>query len=32
MNKILGLLDALESNILNSKKVPLSTKIMVDEN
>ena len=31
MSKILGLLDALESIILDSKKVPLSTKIMVDE-
>ena len=32
MNKILGLLDALESNILNSKKVPLSNKVIIDEN
>ena len=32
MSKVLGLLDALESNILNSKKVPLSNKVIIDEN
>ena len=31
MSKILGLLDVLESNILEGKKVPLTEKVMVDE-
>tara|TARA_B100000427_G_scaffold326200_1_gene334412 strand:- start:1916 stop:2368 length:453 start_codon:yes stop_codon:yes gene_type:complete len=31
VSKILGLLDVLESNILEGKKVPLTEKVMVDE-
>ncbi len=31
MSKILGLLDVLESNVLEGKKVPLTEKVMVDE-
>ena len=31
MSKLLGLLDVLESKILEGKKVPLTEKVMVDE-
>ncbi|MBH37490.1 hypothetical protein CL658_00460 [bacterium] len=31
MNKLLGLLDVLESKILDGKKVPLTEKVMVNE-
>jgi len=31
VSKILGLLDVLESNVLEGKKVPLTEKVMVDE-
>ncbi|RAP27360.1 hypothetical protein DID74_00685 [Candidatus Marinamargulisbacteria bacterium SCGC AG-333-B06] len=31
MSKLLGLLDVLESKILDGKKVPLTEKVMVDE-
>ncbi|RAP32105.1 hypothetical protein DID76_01335 [Candidatus Marinamargulisbacteria bacterium SCGC AG-414-C22] len=31
MNEILGMLDALESHILEAKKIPLSDKIIIEE-
>ena len=32
MNEILGILDSLEATIVDSKKVPMTSKVMLDEN
>ena len=31
MNEILGIIDSLEATILDSKKVPMTTKVIIDE-